>query len=459
MNKYRNVLWLLCLIAGLSSCEMRDELFGRFDTEENAGALELDLSSMYNGIKISRADGTTDNGEVEGDFDEEDINIDNYTLIVTNTDTEEEVTKGLVSELKNESGKVILPLGEGNYSVKAYNYEGENVTVSNRPYFKDERNFTVKKGVSTNVELACKLACVETKLGVTQSFTDAFLDDYVVTIDNGNGAGQTFDKSNLGEKYYFKTPENGSTLHVSVKATSKEENFIELKAAIEKPADADGGVADLEDGDSFLINLTEAGATDSYLSIGITVDLTFTEVGETIKIPVENITYDGPEVPEPEDPSTPGDSNDGEGGTLTVTGIPETYNLDLSDMVGGKAEMPTIVVNMSSENGIKSLKVAIKSDNPTFPILLGGMDLDTPFDMCNLEDRQEAKEQLISLSLITEESYTNLHAGTVKDYTFNVTKLVALLPEQQLFGKHVFTLTISDGYNTKSGELVVNVTE
>lgn len=459
MNKYRNVLWLLCLIAGLSSCEMRDELFGRFDTEENAGALELDLSSMYNGVKISRADGTTDNGEVEGDFDEEDINIDNYTLIVTNTDTEEEVTKGLVSELKNESGKVILPLGEGNYSVKAYNYEGENVTVSDRPYFKDERNFTVKKGVSTNVELACKLACVETKLGVTQSFTDAFLDDYVVTIDNGIDAGQTFDKSNLGEKYYFKTPENGSTLHVSVSATSKEGNPIEIKIAIEKPADADGGVADLEDGDSFVINLTEAGATDSYLSIGIRVDLTFTEVGETIKIPVENITYDGPDVPEvggeegTEEPEQP----EGES-TLKVAGIPETYNLSLAELMASEV-MPTIKVDMASENGIKSLVVSIESDNDVFPVLLAGMDLDKPFDLCNLEDRPQAKEELIGLPLITEETYNQLHSGNMTNYTFDVTSLVALLPGQGLMGTHKFALTISDGNETKEGTLTVNVTE
>lgn len=450
MNKYRNVLWLLCLIAGLSSCEMRDELFGRFDTEENAGALELDLSSMYNGVKISRADGTTDNGEVEGDFDEEDINIDNYTLIVTNTDTEEEVTKGLVSELKNESGKVILPLGEGNYSVKAYNYEGENVTVSDRPYFKDERNFTVKKGVSTNVELACKLACVETKLGVTQSFTDAFLDNYSVTIDNGNGAGQTFDKSNIGEKYYFMTPENGSTLHVSVKATSKEGNPIEMKIAIEKPADAEGGVADLEDGDSFVINLTEDGATDSYLSIGITVDLTFTEVGETIKIPVENITYDGPEVPEPGEPSTPGDSGASEEGAITFQGLPKSYICNHGDTsIEGLED-----VRILAPKGIKNLNVTISG---AISPLLGAVGLQESFDICNMND--ELKTKIIGLKLITEDEYSELHAGTRTDFTFKLGGLLVLVPEVVPSGTSVFNLSVSDGTNTKSGDITVIVNQ
>ena len=67
--------------------------------------------------------------------------------------------------MKNENGKVVLPLGEGSYAVTAYNYEGENVTVSERPYFKGEQTFSVKKGIATNVDLTCKLACVEVSIG------------------------------------------------------------------------------------------------------------------------------------------------------------------------------------------------------------------------------------------------------------------------------------------------------
>ena len=89
-----------------------------------------------------------------------------------------------------------------------------------------------------------------------------------------------------------------NSLNVAVKATSKEGNFIELLATVQKPENAEGGHADLAGGDSFVISLTENGATESHLSIGLTVDLTFTEQGETIEIPVENIIYDGPEEPE-----------------------------------------------------------------------------------------------------------------------------------------------------------------
>lgn len=448
MKKYKSLIWLLGLMIGFSSCEMRDELLGKGEVGENAGTLELDLASIYNGVTMSRANEAVDNGTTTGNFDEEDINVDNYTLVVTNTETQEEVAKGKVSELKNESGKVVLPLNEGDYSVAAYNYEGENVTVSERPYFKGEQTFSVKKGVATSVDLPCKLACVEVSLSLTSSFEEAFKDDYAVIIDNGDGASQVFNKTSIGKKYYFQTPEHQSALNASIKATSEAGNFVELKATIQKPADAEGGESDLEGGDSFNIQLTEEGSTDSYISIGITVDLTFTEVGETIEIPVGNIIYEGPDTP-----GEGGDDNEPTTGTLSVTGVPETYNLTTTGTV------PTIKVDMASENGIKSLVVSIESDNQDFPGLLSSLDLLKPFDLCNLEERPTAKSNLLMLGLISEDVYAQLHAGTVTSYTFEVTSLVELLPKSGLTGSHKFTLTISDGNETKEGTLTVNVTE
>lgn len=449
MKKYKSLIWLLGLMIGFSSCVMRDELLGKGEAGENAGTLELDLASIYNGVTMSRADEVVDGGTTTGNFDAEDVNVDNYTLIVTNTETQEEVARGKVSELKNESGKVVLPLSEGDYSVIAYNYEGENVTVSERPYFKGEQTFSVKKGIATSVDLPCKLACVEVSIGLTTSFEEAFKDDYSVIVDNGDGANQVFDKNSLGKKYYFQVPEHQNSLNASIKATSVEGNFVELKATIQKPADAEGGESDLAGGDSFEINLTEEGSTESHISIGITVDLTFTEVGETIEIPVGNIIYEGPD--------TPGEGGEGGDepttGTLSVTGIPETYNLTTTGTV------PTIKVDMASEKGIKSLIVSISSDNELFSSLLSPLDLLEPFDLCNLEARPTAKDNLLNLKLISEEVYAQLKAGTLTSYTFEVTSLVALLPETGLTGSHEFTLTISDGNETKEGALTVNVTE
>lgn len=441
MKKYKSLIWLLGLIVSLSSCEMRDELLGKGGAGENAGTLELDLASIYNGVTISRAGETVDGGTTTGSFNEEDVNVDNYTLVVTNTETQEEVAKGKVSELKNENGKVVLPLGEGSYAVTAYNYEGENVTVSERPYFKGEQTFSVKKGIATNVDLTCKLACVEVSIGLTSSFEEAFKDDYSVIVDNRDGATQIFDKSSLGKKYYFQVPERQNSLNASIKATSVEGNFIELKATIQKPSDAEGSESYLAGGDSFNIQLTEDGSTDSYISIGIIVDLTFTEVGETIKIPVDNIIYEGPDTP-------------GEGGgeepeaSITFEGLPATYTCTHgNDTIAGLQD-----VHILAPNGIKNLNVTISGE---IAAMLGMVGLPETFDICNMDDN--LKEKIIGLGLVTEEEYIQLHAGTCTDFTFKLGGLLVLIPQVVTSGSSTFNLAVSDGVNTKDGDITVIV--
>ena len=441
MKKYKSLIWLLGLIVSLSSCEMRDELLGKGGAGENAGTLELDLASIYNGVTISRAGETVDGGTTTGSFNEEDVNVDNYTLVVTNTETQEEAARGKVSELKNENGKVVLPLGEGSYAVTAYNYEGENVTVSERPYFKGEQTFSVKKGIATNVDLTCKLACVEVSIGLTSSFEEAFKDDYSVIVDNGDGATQIFDKNSLGKKYYFQVPEHQNSLNASIKVTSVEGNFIELKATIQKPADAEGGHSDLEGGDSFEINLTDEGSTESSISIGITVDLTFTEVGETIEIPVDNIIYEGPDTP-------------GEGGgeepeaSITFEGLPATYTCTHgNDTIAGLQD-----VHILAPNGIKNLNVTISGE---IAALLGMVSLPETFDICNMDDGLKGK--IVNLGLVTEEEYIQLHAGTCTDFTFKLGGLLVLIPQVVTSGTSTFNLAVSDGVSTKDGDITVIV--
>lgn len=441
MKKYKSLIWLLGLIVSLSSCEMRDELLSKGGAGENAGTLELDLASIYNGVTISRAGETVDGGTTTGSFNEEDVNVDNYTLVVTNTETQEEVAKGKVSELKNESGKVVLPLGEGSYAVTAYNYEGENVTVSGRPYFKGEQTFSVKKGIATSVDLPCKLACIEVSVGLTASFEESFKDDYSVIVDNGDGATQIFDKNSLGKKYYFQVPEHQNSLNASIKVTSVEGNFIELKATIQKPADAEGGHSDLEGGDSFEINLTDEGSTESSISIGITVDLTFTEVGETIEIPVDNIIYEGPDTP-------------GEGGgeepeaSITFEGLPATYTCTHgNDTIAGLQD-----VHILAPNGIKNLNVTISGE---IAALLGMVSLPETFDICNMDDGLKGK--IVNLGLVTEEEYIQLHAGTCTKFIFKLGGLLVLIPKVVTSGSSTFNLAVSDGVNTNDGDITVIV--
>lgn len=441
MKKYSILMGLLAFVVGFSSCEMRDEIMGRNEIGKDAGALELGLSSIYNGVAMGRADAAVDNGTASGNFDKEDVDVNQYTLIVTNTETQEEVAKGVVADLKNQEGKIIIPLNEGNYSVQAYNYDGQNVSVSERPFFKGEQTFSVTKGISTNVDLTCKLACIEIEQALTTAFTDSFKDDYTVTIDNGENASQVFDNSSIGKKYYFKTPVQKNSLNVAVKATSKEGNFIELLATVQKPENAEGGHADLAGGDSFVISLTENGATESHLSIGLTVDLTFTEQGETIEIPVENIIYDGPEEPEEGGDTDPETS-------ITFEGLPAKYTC-----TNGDTTIPDLQdVKIKASNGIKNLNVTISGE---ISKLLGMVGLPATFDICNMDE--ELKEKIIGLGLVTDDEYVQLHAGTCTEFTFKLGKLLVMVPQVVKSGNSIFNLAVSDGVTTKEGDITVIV--
>lgn len=432
---------LLAFVVGFSSCEMRDEIMGRNEIGKDAGALELGLSSIYNGVAMGRADAAVDNGTASGNFDKEDVDVNQYTLIVTNTETQEEVAKGVVADLKNQEGKIIIPLNEGNYSVQAYNYDGQNVSVSERPFFKGEQTFSVTKGISTNVDLTCKLACIEIEQALTTAFTDSFKDDYTVTIDNGENASQVFDNSSIGKKYYFKTPVQKNSLNVAVKATSKEGNFIELLATVQKPENAEGGHADLAGGDSFVISLTENGATESHLSIGLTVDLTFTEQGETIEIPVENIIYDGPEEPEEGGDTDPETS-------ITFEGLPARYTC-----TNGDTTIPDLQdVKIKASNGIKNLNVTISGE---ISKLLGMVGLPATFDICNMDE--ELKKKIIGLGLVTDDEYVQLHAGTCTEFTFKLGELLVMVPQVVESGNSIFNLAVSDGVTTKEGDVTVIV--
>lgn len=178
------------------------------------------------------------------------------------------------------------------------------------------------------------------------------------------------------------------------------------------------------------------------------MDLTFTEKGETIEIPVENIIYDGPDVPDA----------GGEGGTeepeqpeasITFEGLPATYTCTNGDTeIAGLKD-----VHITAPNGIKNLNVTISGE---IAGLLGMVQLPEIFDICNLTE--DIKPIIINtLKLITEDEYNQLHSGTRKEFTFRLGSLLVLVPSVVQSGSSVFNLSVSDGVITKDGDITVMV--
>lgn len=476
MKKIYTVLISLSLLSFFTSCEMKDELLGSKTDFSTQGELDLSLANNSRVITETR-DVAVDNNMSVGVFDEDEVDVNNYILTILDANNKpvsikninnETVTSAKMSELGAQNGAIAVALDAGKYTMKAYNYDGSQETVSERPFFQGTTSFEIFVGKITSVPVTCSLQNVEVSIGLDKTFTDAFI-DYSVTIDNGEDAIKTISYDDFTEsegqskKYYFKVPTNSSNLKVSVKATVKSTNQpIQKTYTITKPADSEGNT-NLSAGDAFIINLKEESAAVTQIKLGITVDFSFgglngdNTLNEIIKIPAENITTSD------SGGSTDGDSTnegDSDGGDDVVTppatesirfeGLPATYT-------NPGATGQKVVVTINADNGIQNLFVAIKSNNEEFSATLGSFGLDNTFDIANPGNL----ESVLTGSLADGEGIGLLQPGETvvgkTQYVFDVTSFMSLLP---LYGnsENTFSIEVVDAQgNRKSGDLKVNI--
>ncbi len=446
MKKLYQIAGLFAAVAVLGACS--EDMYE--DTSASEGQLTLELTNASATTRSSEV--ATDDGETVGTFDSEEVDVQNYTLIVEDASGVQQLS-GVMSDLGANNGVLTQTLESGTYTATAYNYDGSSVNVSTRPWFKGTATGSVLPGTTTEMSVVASLQNVQVKVVPGESFLSNFDSDYSVTVDNGDGAVQIFTADNIANVYYFAVPEERSTLTVSVKATRTETGaFIQRTYTVEKPEDADGN-SYIEAGDAFVINLIEDGSTLTYLDFGITVNFTFADQTESILIPTDQITYE-----EVED----GDSGDTEGeddsDAITFTGLPAEYTNPASSGTD-------VVVTMEVPAGIANLYVTITSDNESFAATIESLGLSGTFDMANAGDPEEegSVAYILTHSLESNEGIGLMSADDVikgaTSYTFDVTDFMSLLP---LYGANncVFTIKVVDANgNSKSGDLTVHITE
>ncbi len=443
------------LTLGLTSCDNNSDLYGTDAAGVKNGQLQLQLvnNGKANTVTPTRAE-ATDNGNKLGTFPEAELNVQNYLLSIINNANGAAVANGTVQSQGGNNGKVTKNLGEGTYKVAAQNYDGSNVTVSIRPWFKGETTLSILPGKSTERALTCKLQNIQMGVTLSKEFNEKFKDDYAVTVDNGSGAVNTFTKENISQLYYFQVPEAKNSITVSVKATTAEKNEDILKTyTVTKPADAEGNT-NLEAGDAFMFNLTADGSMLSYVDFGMSVDFSFAEQNEIFTIPSTNITYDESKGETGETPDTPQPGDE----PVTFTGLPAEYT-------NPAANGQEVVVTMKAPAGIENLFVTITTDNENFAGTIEGLGLGGTFDMANAGDENVPGTiaYVLTHSLSSGEGIGLMQPGEVikgkTSYTFNVTDFMGLLP---LYGSNncIFSMKVVDADgNEKSGDLKVTITQ
>lgn len=440
MKQLKYIAIVLGLICGLASCEMRDELKkSTTKLQEDEGLLTLDLASNGGPNVVAS----------KGSFDDNDVNPDNYTVKILDVATGIVIKECLYSELKTDGGQVKLTAGS--YRVMAYNFDGSELDVSERPFFSGQTEFQILAGKTTRVNTTCKLQNIEVSLSLSESFGTSFKDNYNIVITNGEGGVYIYKKETIQKKIYFKVPQvNAKSLKMTVKATTTEGVDIAQSYTITKPEDSENN-SDLSGGDSFTVKLDPDNGPSvdpvGKIDLGITVDLTMIETGITIEIPTENIVFNG-------DGENPGGGDDNNKGPIQVEGLDKTYSYVISS-----GEAPTIQVKFDVPNGITKMVVSIESENAEFMSTLAGFKLDVPFDLANPGDLLP----ILTGSLEEGEGIGLLGPDEVvkgqTTYLFDITHFISLLGLYGA-GESVFTITVSDGVNADlMGKLGVNVTE
>ena len=416
MMKKLNIFTLgMALVAGLSSCEMADEMRGNGSSTET-GSLELSVA-------VAQTESRADTGSS--------ISTDNFDVVITNTENAENTYTYTYSELPKP---LTLPIGT--YTVSART-EGDIQTQMSAPYYEGTETLTITNGVTSQVEVVCKMANTKIDMGYSDDFKSMF-QSWTINIDDGDSHVITFSNENVNDTIvYWHLGDNVMTMTMNIEATTTDGTKITDQKQFTK-ADADQSYGDDSDnftgGDVLNINIDideNEPSEDNRPQIGfiINVDITFSDTNETVEIPVEDV---------PTEPEEPGDNN------IEISDNGTGYLTNGVTVVG--TDYPTdVAVVMTVPNGIKNVYVKIASTNSTFEGLVAGMGL---VNGDGMDLASDAATELASLFPLPEANATS--------YTFTMSStLFELLGN--FSGKHDFTLTVIDANNnSKSATLTIN---
>ena len=446
----------ICLSFCLSSCEMRDELWGKRPGEitsggtnspssDEVGILDLQLEVKAPSFASKAADILAPN-------------VDDLKVKIFDSNMELQSYFESYADFKREA-PVKLPAGV--YKVEAYSGNNFDATFDS-PYYEMVEQYEVKKKEVATVKGACEMQSAIVSLDLSDEFLNACTDDYVIIITNGSGVlTVTKDDPKVA---YVKT---GSVISVVIKATDKK---------TQTPVT-----------NSFKL-ANEEGSTNSQDLFKITIKDLEEEIipddpARPDPDPTPNPDPDDPDNPEPDTPSgggkltikvdvtlnekpidiivpsnpdneNPGGDDDGDddnnndddtGGLPSVTGdginSPATFK---------KGSSGTVVVNIAAPNGLKNLKVRI--DSPLLPPdELEGIGLKSEFD---LSDPGNLDEALKGLGFPTGDKVKG--QTSVK---FDISKFVPLLGILGT-GTSKFHLTVVDTKgNTVSKTITIVITQ
>lgn len=379
MKHLYNMAWGLLLVAGLASCEMKNELFDEKGSGET-GVLEIGVAVNKAIDNVATRAGEDDAEEgvavpVEGD----EVAADGFEIDITGADN---YSKQLIYN-SGEANSISLPVGT--YTVYAHT-PGEMARVMDDPYYggtTTNGTIAITSGVTSTASIKCVMENTRIMLGYDDQFLATYKswnitvengsDDQVLTaIYDGTGEPPVIDKYwDLGDgvasvlvKGTAVLKDGGATVPVSKVLTKVNgEDFVGAEAL------------------NITLVLGSGGVSGSLAGVDVVVNLFGTEPDsdQTVEVPIETEDDNDPPVTPPVGDDAP---------TLSGEYLTKTANIDKAD----SENMPNIEVVMTIPNKIQNVFVsATTSDSQLEGIFEGmgfmdgdGVDLVTASDLSTL---------------------------------------------------------------------------
>lgn len=433
----------LLAFAGLTSCEMKDEIKGGKDSSE-VGYLELGVSVDAKKNQITKAAENTGTGTV-GRY-----SADDFPVIITGvTNSEFSKKYNTYKELQAE-GAIELPVG--NYKIESHSAE-ELKDVMDQPYFAGNTNLSILKGVKSDATVLCGMLNTKISLSYESQFL-AFMQDWTITISDGKHIiTYTGTKSNPGtpQPKYVVIAENTSKLIVTVTGTKLDGEKVNESRNITKPTGSNSEYWGAADDLSIKMNINnEAFVVPGVSGITITVDVTFAETEDTVEIEVTPEEGGGtnPNPETPEEPSLlPTITSD-----FLESGI--TYNLS-ADKKTMTNNPEAAIVKIEAKNGFEKLIVKIITNNTSFKQAIGlvGFDENNGRDLLMLDSENDA-DLIKVLQKVPARGDTSYELDIAN--FFSMMNLTGGTDDSG----HQFEITVTDSKgNNKSGTLKVVINQ
>ena len=345
-----------------------------------------------------------------------------------------------------------VTLGVGNYTVESHT-PGDIEKRMDKPYYAGSADMEIMKGLTTNVDVICKMLNSSIKLNYDADFIGLFT-SWTITIDDGSETALSFtnEDGNDPTEVYWYFENEPATLTLQFKGTTNAGATINATRQLSKDDTAvqqhyDDDKANFGGGDKIVINFSPVESTSGNVTeIVINADVTFAENPEII-IPVD-VT---------DAKLTPGeDPNDGDdptpAGNITLNlPAPISYPF-LGAATVDKSLGDTYI---AATKGLKSIKVKLSSTSEE--MVASVSELNTNYGVDFLGGAEIVGNQDVVTLFQDLNQPLSVPAEGDTEYTFPIGNFFDLL--QVLAGEHTFQLTVTDmDGNTKSGQVVITIT-